>query len=60
MKPGFFRKSNNTEMQQGSGRGRGRGRGQEQTNETQFVQMKSVFAEGPMQRQDAFLKSGKW
>ena len=57
MKPAFMRgKPNHTDSNRGAGRGRGRGH--EPVDEGQFVQMKSVFAEGPMQRQDAFLKSG--
>jgi len=55
-KSGFTRgKPNHTDSNRGAGRGRGRG--QEHIDEGQFVQMKSVFAEGPMQRQDA-MKSG--
>lgn len=59
MKPGFVRfKPNHADSARGSGRGRGRGRGQEQVDDSQFVQMKSVFAEGPMQRMDSYVKSG--
>ena len=60
LKSGFVRgKQNRVDSQKGFGAGRGRGV-VETTDDSQFVQMKSVFAEGPMQRHDAQTKSGRY
>lgn len=56
LKPGFLQRNDKTKPNiRDAGRGRGRGRGQgcveSSVDEAQFVQMKSVFSEGPMMAQ---------
>ena len=63
-KPGILQRNDGTKPNvKDVGRGRGRGRTEHDVDESQFVQMKSVFSEGPMMAQahvnNSRLHSGK-
>jgi len=63
-KPGVLQRNDGTKPNvKDVGRGRGRGCAESNIDESQFVQMKSVFSEGPMMAQahvnNSRLHSGK-